>query len=117
MELEDLNEDEKTALVGLVKAVVMADGKVSDDELEEVDQIVAALGEESYQRHLDAFESRFSDELAFQKFLQTITRQDARELIYGTVLSGAAADAIEGGESELLSWLATAWNIQIQAID
>ena len=117
MELEDLNEDEKTALVGLVKAVVMADGKVSEDEVEEVDQIVAALGEESYQSHMDAFESRFTDELSFQKFLKTITRQDARELIYGTVLSGAAADAIEGGESELLSWLATAWNIEIQVAE
>ena len=117
MELEDLNEDEKTALVGLVKAIVLADGKVSEDEIEEVDQIVAALGEESYQHHMDLFESRFTDELAFQKFLRTITRQDARELIYGTVLSGAAADAIEGGESDLLSWLATTWNIEIQAVD
>lgn len=117
MELEDLNEDEKTALVGLVKAVILADGKVSEDEIEEVDQIVAALGEESYQQHLDAFESRFTDEQAFQKFLATITRQDARELIYGTVLSGAAADAIEGGESELLTWLAGAWNIEITVAD
>lgn len=117
MELEDLNEDEKTALVGLVKAVVLSDGKVSEDEREEVDQIVAALGEEGYQRHLDLFESRFPDEVAFQKFLKTITRQDARDLIYGTVLSGAAADAIEGGESDLLSWLATAWNIEVTVAD
>jgi hypothetical protein len=117
MELEDLNEDEKTALVGLVKAVVLSDGKVSEDEREEVDQIVAALGEQAYQRHLDLFESRFPDEGSFQKFLKTITRQDARELIYGTVLSGAAADAIEGGESDLLSWLGTAWNIEVTVAD
>ncbi|HEY4187571.1 MAG TPA: hypothetical protein VGP07_21015 [Polyangia bacterium] len=117
MELEDLNDDETTALVGLVKAVVLADGKVTPDEMEEVDEIVAALGEESYQRHLDLFESRFPDEESFQKFLKTITRQDARDLIYGTVLSGAAADAIEGGESELLSWLATAWNIEVTVAD
>src|SRR3569623_3586816 len=106
MDLDDLNDVVKTALVGLVKTVILADRTVSEDEMEEVDQIVAALGEESYQQHLDAFESRFTDEVSFQKFLQTITRQDARELLYGTVLSGAAADAIEGGASELLSWLA-----------
>jgi hypothetical protein len=114
MELKDLNGDERTALVGLVRAVVMADSQVSDDELEEVEDIVDAFGEEGYQAALDAFEGRFADEEAFRKFLGGIVRQDARELIYGTVLQGAAADAIEGGESELLSWLAEAWKIELQ---
>ena len=113
MKLSELNADERTALVGLVKAVVLSDGQVSKDEIEEVQEIVDAFGEESYRHHLDAFESRFPDEPAFQRFLKTIERQDARELIYGTIMVGAAADAIEGHESELLSWLAQAWNVEI----
>ena len=117
MELKDLNGDERTALVGLVRAVVMADNQVSEDELEEVEDIVDAFGEEAYQAALDGFEGRFPDEEAFRQFLAGITRQDARELIYGTVLQGAAADAIEGGESELLAWLADAWKIELQVED
>jgi len=113
MKLSELNSDERTALVGLVKAVVLSDGKVSEDEIEEVQEIVDAFGEESYRHCLDVFESTFPDEPSFQRFLKTIVRQDARELIYGTIMVGAAADAIEGHESELLSWLAQAWDVEI----
>jgi len=117
MELHELNDNERTALVGLVKAVIFADGRVSEDEENEVADIIDAIGEEAYQKHMDAFEERFPDEASFQKFLTTITRQEARELIYGTILDGAAADAIEGGESELLSWLATAWDLEVTVAD
>ena len=117
MELDELNADERTALVGLMKAVVFADATISEEEEEEVAHIVEALGEEAYQRHMDDFEARFSDEDSFKKFLMTIKRQEARELIYGTVLDGAAADAIEGNESELLSWLTTNWDIEVTEAD
>jgi len=113
MELQELNGDERTALVGLMREVVMSDANLSDDEIDEVAEIVDAFGEEGYQAALDAFEARFSDEDSFRRFLATITRQEARELIYGTVLQGAAADAIEGGESELLTWLADTWKIEV----
>jgi Tellurite resistance protein TerB len=117
MELQELDGDERTALVGLVREVVMSDAQVSENEIEEVAEIVDALGGEGYQAAIDAFEARFSDEGAFRKFLATIKRQEARELIYGTILQGAAADAIEGGESELLSWLADIWQIEVQIED
>lgn len=117
MELEDLNADERIALVGLVREVVMADSQVSEDEIDEVAEIVDAFGEEGYQAAVEAFDARFADEESFRRFLATITRQEARELIYGTVLQGAAADAIEGGESELLSWLADVWKIEVQVED
>jgi hypothetical protein len=117
MILSELNADERIALVGLVKAVVLSDGRVSSDEIDEVAEIVDAFGEESYRQSLDAFESRFPDEPSFQKFLRTIARQDARELIYGTIVTGAAADAIEGHESELLAWLAEAWNVEITTVE
>ncbi|MES1206920.1 MAG: hypothetical protein ABUS79_13370 [Pseudomonadota bacterium] len=113
MELSDLNTDERTALVGLIKAVVLSDGKVSQDEIEEVEEVVQAFGEDTYQKALDSFEARFPTQEAFQTFLRTIHRPEARDLIYGTILQGAAADAIEGGESELLTWLATAWDIEV----
>jgi len=117
MELPELNADERIALVGLVKATVLADGRSSEDEQAEVQGIVAALGEAEYQRSLDAFETRFPDEAGFKHFLKTIAREDARDLIYGTVLEAAAADVIEGSESDLLSWLAEAWNIRVVPVE
>jgi hypothetical protein len=119
MELEDLNQDERTALVGLMKLSVMSDGNVSEEELEYVEDLVDAFGEDGYQSTLDAFEKRFSDADSFKKFLKTIGagRQDARELIFGTVLEAAGTEAIEGGEAELLDWLAKAWDIKIEIED
>ena len=46
MELADLNQDERTALVGLMKLIVMSDGEVSEDEIEHVEVLVGAFGEE-----------------------------------------------------------------------
>jgi hypothetical protein len=119
MELEDLNQDERTALVGLMKLSVMSDGNVSEEELEYVEDLVDAFGEDGYQSTLDAFEKRFSDADGFKKFLKTIGagRQDARELIFGTVLEAAGTEAIEGGEAELLDWLAKTWDIKIEIED
>jgi hypothetical protein len=117
MELEDLNQDERTALVGLMKATVMSDGNVSEDELEYVEELVDAFGEDVYESTLDAFETRFKDGASFKTFLTKIGRQDARELIFGTVLEAAGAEAIEGREAELLEWLTKAWNIKIEIED
>jgi hypothetical protein len=119
MELADLNQDERTALVGLMKFAVMSDGAVSEEELEYVEDLVDAFGEEGYQKTLDAFESRFSDTEGFKKFLKTVGvgRQDARELIFGTVLGAADTQGIEGGEAELLDWLGQTWDVKIEIQD
>jgi hypothetical protein len=114
MELPDLNLDERTALVGLMKLIVMSDGEVSEDELEHVETLVAAFGEEGYQRTLDAFEKRFHDEAGFKQFLQGIGRQDARDLIFGTVLEGAGEGALDHAETSLLDWLAQTWNVKVE---
>jgi hypothetical protein len=119
MELADLNQDERTALVGLMKLTVMSDGSVSEEELEYVEDLVDAFGEDGYQSTLDAFEKRFSDADGFKRFLKTVGagRQDARELIFGTVLETAGTEAIEGGEAELLDWLGKTWDIKIEIED
>ena len=119
MELADLNQDERTALVGMMKLVVMSDGNVSEEELERVEDLVDAFGEDGYKNTLDAFEKRFSDVDGFKRFLKTtgVGRQDAREVIFGTVLEAAGSEAIEGGEAELLDWLGREWNIKIEIQD
>ena len=106
MELPDLNQDERTALVGLIKLIVMSDGEVSEDELEHVEVLVGAFGEDGYRRTLDAFGARFQDEPSFRTFLKTIGRQEARDLIFGTVLDGAGEGALDSAETAACS---TGW--------
>ena len=117
MELADLNQDERTAVVGLMKLVVMSEDNVTEDELEYVEALVDAFCEGEYQRTLDAFEKRFTDEASFRNFLRGIGREDARELIFATVLEGAGEGALDGRETDLLDWLSKAWNIKIEIAD
>jgi hypothetical protein len=117
MELSDLNEDERTALIGLMKLIVLSDSDVSEDELEHIESLVDAFGEGTYQHTLDAFDQRFVQEATFREFLRTISRQEARDLIFGTVLEAAGEGALEGGEADLLDWLSKAWNVKIEIAD
>jgi hypothetical protein len=114
MELRDLVADERLALVGLMKVVVMADAEVSEDEAGHVQALVDAFGMPEYERLLDAFVKRFPDEASFRTFLGGIKRQDARDLIFATVLGAAEEGAVEGAESDVLDWLVTTWNVKIE---
>jgi hypothetical protein len=114
MELTDLNKEEQIALAGLLEFVVLASGHVTEDEQAEIDTIVEALGEDAYDTAVAEVDKRFSDEQALREFLSTIHRQEAREVIYGTVIEAAMTDTVEGRESALLDWLAGEWNVEVK---
>lgn len=113
MELADLNQNEQIALAGLLEFVVLASGHVTEDEQNELDTIVEALGEEKYRKAVEEVDKRFPDEKAFRQFLSSVDRQEARELIYGVVIEAAMADTVEGRESALLEWLAEEWKVEV----
>lgn len=114
VELKDLDQDERVALAALIEYVVEADTNVSEGEIEEIAEVVAALGVETYQALADEVADRFADEQALRDFLVTLRRQDARELIYGTVLEAATRDAIGDREAALLDWLAKTWKVRVE---
>jgi hypothetical protein len=115
MELTDLTRDERVALVGLTKILLTSDGKVSDEEVEHIEAIIEDVGDDSYTEALDTYEETFAtDRERFRQFLTTITRQEARELIFGTVLEAAGAEAVGPAEAEPLDWLAKAWNVTVK---
>jgi hypothetical protein len=114
MTIQELDHDEKVALVALIEAEAMTHFDLSDTEEEEVSRLATALGDEVYRDLLDEVESRFENITELTQFLKTITRQDARELIYGEVLLEAGAEpAFDPAESELLTWLAKEWNVKV----
>ena len=117
MELSDLRGDERLALVALLKAAVVADGNVSDEEVEEIGDVVEAFGEREYRELVDEVSRRFLSQDDLKTFLQTIERPEARELVYGFFLEEAAPEALRGRESELVDWLADAWKIELEIDD
>ena len=114
MELHDLNPDERVALAALVEFVVMASGHVTEDEEREIKAIVEEIGEDVYRKAVEEVDRRFPDEEAAKKFLVTITRPEAREIIFGAVMEAAMVDTIEGHESTILDWVAKEWKLDVK---
>ena len=111
MELRDLNQDQRLALVALIEATAGADRRVSEDEEDVLAEVVAELGDEPYRQLAEEVDRLFPSEEKLKSFLVTVQDQEARELIYGTVLEMAMADVVTGHEAPLLAWLGKTWNV------
>jgi uncharacterized tellurite resistance protein B-like protein len=117
VELKDLTQDERIALVALLQQVVEADTYVTDSEAEQVRAIVDAIGRDAYQAAVEEVDRRFEREVELRSFVQSIQRQEAREVIYEAVLEAALVDIPVKPERELLDWLAGIWNISTRIVD
>jgi uncharacterized tellurite resistance protein B-like protein len=116
LELKDLTADERLALVALLERVVEADSYVTESEATHVHTVIAAVGEEAYEAAAGEADRRFQSHEELRRFIGTITRAEARELIYETLLEAALADTPVKAEREFLDWVASAWNIQTRII-
>ncbi len=114
MNITDLTHDEQLALVALTELAVISDRNITANEVDKVDEIVEALGEDVFQKLADEAEARFAERKDLRVYLTGITRQDARDLIYGTVLSESLADTIPHEQTQFLDWLAAEWKITLE---
>jgi hypothetical protein len=112
MELRDLNHDQRLGLVALIEAVVPADRRASDEEQDMLAEVVDELGGDDYRSVAAEVDRRFGDEAALKTFLTGLDGDEARELIYGTLLDLAMSDVVSGHEAPLLTWLGRAWELE-----
>jgi hypothetical protein len=113
MELDQLDDQECMILVKGIELAIEADGRASASEAEALEGIVARVGQAKY----DAAVARADDEIGdldeFERRLESITRPEARDLIFGTVLE-LTLDASTGlAEKPVLTRMARAWNLQV----
>jgi hypothetical protein len=117
MTIQELTRDEQLALVALSEVTVVSNRMVTDTEVAELDQLAHELGDETFQALAEEAERRFADRDALRVFLRTIKRPEARELIYGTVLTEALADTMPHDETHYLEWLAKEWDVSVKVDD
>lgn len=110
--IAELEHGEKLVLVGLVRLMIRLDGEFSEDEREFLDDLVAELGEESFNALADEVTEKMQDEDAVRYYAERTQRQIAQELIYGTLFDLGAKGTIVSSESELLEWLRTTWKLE-----
>ncbi len=115
--IHTLNPDEKLALVALLKRLVSEDGEVSEEEVDAIGSVSMALGADEYRRLVDEADARLGGDAEMRAFLQSITRQEARETIYEIAFEAAASEALQPLEADMFDWLAEAWSIEIKVID
>jgi hypothetical protein len=115
MTLGELTHHQQVALAALVETVTMAGGRVTEGETRRIDGIVGELGEATYRSLLEEAETTFADEDELREFLAEIHDQNARELIYGTVLDEVLAEpTAQAVSSEWLDWLRGEWGIEVE---
>jgi len=112
VDLEDLDEDERAALVALLDKVIAADQELTDDEEKSLRRTIDALGPDAYARAVDRADETIKDDADLRRLLQNITRQGAREAIYTAIMDVALANVVMPQEAPLLEWLARTWDIQ-----
>lgn len=113
MNLSELDENERVALVGLVLQLVRADGVTTDDELEELRALGVEMGprlfDDAYRTARDELVTREAA-LAFAR--QHVTRTDAQEVIHTVMCDMAATDGIADEERALLGFVRAMWEIR-----
>jgi uncharacterized tellurite resistance protein B-like protein len=114
MELTDLDENEQAAMVALLDRVIAADRELSDDEEKHLRNVIEAFGPERYARAVEHVDEAIEEDADLERLLESITRQDARELIYATIMDVALADAVMPQEAPLLERLAARWGIEVK---
>jgi hypothetical protein len=111
MKLSELNQDERLALMGLLKAVIRADKDFSAEEAEEVKNVKAALGADVWRYTLDLARQHIHSLEDVKRAADQVLRQPARELIFGTLHAVAVPGDIVPAEEKILTWLALSWKI------
>jgi hypothetical protein len=114
MQLQELDRDQRVALVALLECFALSDNTISEGEAAEIRLVAETYGDASYRELLDEVESRFEGETELQAFLRDqITDPTARELIFGLVLDLSMSSPVVHPRIDLLDWLRETWAIQV----
>lgn len=113
MNLAELTEAERLVLGALIRLMVRADGRFTEEEEQRIQDIGADLGDaEALWGAISDSAQTYTSEQATRAAIPTVTRPEARELLYGVLFAVATADTIAPGEQVILDALRLAWNLR-----
>lgn len=111
MELRDLSPEEDVVLVGLLREISSADGRYSEAEKRHIERVRTTLGEARFDAAVALARTRFTSREAVKAAAKTVTRKDARVVMYDTLDVMAASDGRTAEEQRPLAWLASWWDL------
>ena len=111
MNIHELNDQELLTLVVLAKYMVHVDGEVSSSEMVDLVSLGEAVGMERFAAALDATKDQYKDPHAVLHFVNSVTRYDAKVLIFILLEELAKGDGVETPEEATLKELRMRWEI------
>ncbi|MCB9679140.1 MAG: hypothetical protein H6737_28820 [Alphaproteobacteria bacterium] len=109
MAVDGLDRAEQVALVGLVRHLVLADGRVSDNELYELIRLGVAMGRADFDEALEVTEDTFGDRELSLAWAERIERPAARARIAAELERIAGGDGLHATEVDFLAAVRTRW--------
>ncbi len=80
-EVAAMNEQEKIFLAGAIKVLILADGEVGEQELDNLDRIVVGLGFDDFDEHLERFEATVKNDTDFEFLARNMFHAPTKTLI------------------------------------
>ena len=81
LDVRKLERKERVFLAGCIKSMILADGRIEDEELLDVDKIVRTYHFDDYESSLLEFEHEVDREEDFESYARDIQRPEARDII------------------------------------
>ncbi|WP_028972669.1 TerB family tellurite resistance protein [Spirochaeta cellobiosiphila] len=80
-DVQTLNDKEKQFLAGSIKSMVLADGQIDDEEIQEITKITNELNFSDFDQSLEQFEIIVKDQETFWDLSKTITDTSKQDII------------------------------------
>jgi len=117
MTLEDMTDEEKHVLASLMRLLVRADNQFSADESRAMHEVAEELGKDEFWGLVEVAMMRDDqDDDHVRANAAEVTRQEVRDVIYGSLFTIAIEDAMLAKQSELLEWLGKEWSIEAKPV-
>jgi hypothetical protein len=109
-EINKLSDSEKLFLAAAVRSIIVADGKIEDEELAKLSKMEADIEFKDFAAFLSKAEAQIKDEESFWALAKTISSEETRELAidllaYISFHSGLRTE----NEEKILEKLKAAW--------
>jgi hypothetical protein len=114
--LKDFTTDEILAFGGLIRALIMADGQVCDDEHRALARLAKDLGVDTFWTYIDQAAEQLSGPEALENAIDKVKRPAVQELIFVTLYELAMSSSILPSEAAILDRLTELWDVGVTPI-
>ena len=128
---EPLTHQERLTYAALLRTLVRLDGHVSMEEqalvleasrellgpsMTPVGETTAADDDRELRALLDRSAEEYPDDESVRRAAASVTRPEAREAIFGALLTISTAGTITAPEAGLLDWLSKTWELDVDTL-